>query len=55
MTETDIKTGRELIEEDFIKKNPEWQRVSASCSPPDCARAFVCSCPCPASCCSFTV
>ena len=24
MTEQDIKTGKELLEEDFIKANPEW-------------------------------
>lgn len=24
MTEEDIKTGRKLLEEDFIKANPEW-------------------------------
>ena len=24
MTDKDIKTGQELLEEDFIKKNPEW-------------------------------
>ena len=24
MTERDIKTGKELLKEDFIKKNPEW-------------------------------
>ena len=24
MTDHDIKTGRELLEEDFIKKNPAW-------------------------------
>lgn len=24
MTEHDIKTGKELLEEDFIKKNPAW-------------------------------
>lgn len=24
MSEHDIKTGKELLEEDFIKKNPEW-------------------------------
>lgn len=26
MTEGDIKTGKDLLEEDFIKKNPEWYR-----------------------------
>lgn len=26
MTEHDIKTGKELLEEDFIKKNPEWYK-----------------------------
>ena len=24
MTEEDIKTGKRLLEEEFIKKNPEW-------------------------------
>jgi meiotic recombination protein SPO11 len=24
MSEHDIKTGKEMLEEDFIKKNPEW-------------------------------
>ncbi len=24
MTEHDIKTGKELLQEDFIKKNPAW-------------------------------
>jgi meiotic recombination protein SPO11 len=24
MTDSDIKTGKELLQEDFIKKNPEW-------------------------------
>jgi meiotic recombination protein SPO11 len=24
MTEHDMKTGKELLEEDFIKKNPAW-------------------------------
>lgn len=26
MTESDIKTGKELLKEDFIQKNPEWTR-----------------------------
>ena len=26
MTENDIKTGKELLKEDFIKKNPEWMK-----------------------------
>lgn len=26
LTEHDIKTGKELLEEDFIKKNPDWHR-----------------------------
>jgi len=26
MTEHDIKTGKELLKEDFIKKNPEWMK-----------------------------
>ena len=26
MTDKDIKTGQELLEEDFIKKNPEWMK-----------------------------
>lgn len=26
MTEHDIKTGKELLEEDFIKKNPKWYK-----------------------------
>ena len=26
MTDKDIKTGNELMEEDFIKKNPEWMK-----------------------------
>lgn len=24
MTEEDLKTGRKLLEEDFVKANPEW-------------------------------
>ena len=24
MTEEDIKTGKNLLEEDFVKANPEW-------------------------------
>ena len=24
MTEEDIKTGKKLLEEDFVKANPEW-------------------------------
>jgi meiotic recombination protein SPO11 len=24
MTEQDIKTGKDLLEEDFVKKNPGW-------------------------------
>jgi meiotic recombination protein SPO11 len=36
MTENDIKTGQELMKEDFIMKNPKWMKeleimVSASC------------------------
>ncbi len=27
MKESDMKTGRDLLEEDFIKKNPEWTKV----------------------------
>ena len=26
MTENDIKTGKELLKEDFIMKNPEWMK-----------------------------
>jgi meiotic recombination protein SPO11 len=26
MTEHDIKTGKELLEEEFIQKNPDWMR-----------------------------
>ena len=26
MTENDIKTGKELMEEEFIKKNPKWMK-----------------------------
>jgi meiotic recombination protein SPO11 len=26
MTEKDIKTGQELLEEDFIQKNPKWMK-----------------------------
>jgi meiotic recombination protein SPO11 len=26
MTENDIKTGKELLKEDFIQKNPEWMK-----------------------------
>ena len=26
MTENDIKTGKELMKEDFIQKNPEWMK-----------------------------
>ena len=26
MTENDIKTGKELLKEDFIKKNKEWMK-----------------------------
>ena len=26
MTETDIKTGKELLQEAFIMKNPEWMK-----------------------------
>ncbi len=26
MTENDIKTGKELLKEDFIRKNPEWTK-----------------------------
>jgi len=26
MTEHDLKTGREMLEEDFIKKNPIWMK-----------------------------
>jgi meiotic recombination protein SPO11 len=26
MTENDIKTGKELLKEDFIRKNKEWMR-----------------------------
>ena len=28
MTESDLKTGRELLKEAFIQKNPEWTKVS---------------------------
>lgn len=26
MTDHDIKTGKELLEEEFIQKNPDWMR-----------------------------
>jgi meiotic recombination protein SPO11 len=26
MTENDLKTGKDMLEEDFIKKNPAWHR-----------------------------
>jgi meiotic recombination protein SPO11 len=26
MTENDIKTGKELLQEDFIQKNPKWMK-----------------------------
>lgn len=26
MTDNDIKTGKELLKEDFIQKNPEWMK-----------------------------
>jgi hypothetical protein len=41
MTENDIKTGQELMKEEFIMKNPKWMKeleimVSSFCS---CAAA----------------
>eukprot|EP00166_Cyanidium_caldarium_P001565 ctg_1785.g524 len=26
MSDTDVKTGKDMLEEDFIKKNPAWHR-----------------------------
>jgi meiotic recombination protein SPO11 len=30
MKETDIKTGKDMLEEEFIKKNPQWHKVCVS-------------------------
>lgn len=40
MTENDIKTGKEMMKEDFIQKNPEWMKeleIMVSCV---CLRAL---------------
>jgi meiotic recombination protein SPO11 len=39
MTPQDIKTGQDLMKEDFIKANPAWLKVRAAGSPPARARA----------------
>lgn len=30
MTESDLSRGEQLLEEDFVKKNPEWVKVRAN-------------------------
>lgn len=40
MTESDLKTGRELLKEAFIQKNPAWTKVGMR------AHTMPASCPC---------
>ena len=40
MTENDIKTGKELLNEDFIQKNPKWMKVRPLSS--GCRRVCCC-------------
>jgi len=42
MTENDIKTGKELLQEDFIQKNPKWMKELEIMVSLDRLRLFLC-------------
>jgi len=42
MTENDIKTGKELLKEDFIQKNPEWMKELEIMVRSPCLEDFAC-------------